>query len=110
MPTKEEWDILISIVGDYAGRMLKSSGICNPRDDGTDEYGFGGLFAGRWSGYSEYYINVRANTFFWSSTEIYHEAIGFYEDAYSLTLDYYPSAQVEYDDKRDAGSVRCIKD
>ena len=110
LPTKEEWDILISIVGDYAGRMLKSSGICNPRDDGTDEYGFGGLFAGRWSGYSESYINVRANTFFWSSTEIYHEAIGFYEDAYSLTLDYYPSAQVEYDDKRDAGSVRCLKD
>ena len=88
LPSKDEWEQLISSVGGgsakQAGKALKTNSGWKNDGDGTDEYGFSALPAGYWSNYSgdgEYY-GLEGAAHFWSQTEFGSDS------AYGLKLEY----------------------
>ena len=109
LPTREEWDTLISVAGGgKSGKSLKSSVEWYNGKNGTDAYGFSALPAGMkiiYRHYGEAKFSVeRRSTYFWSSTEL--DSI----NAYGVYLFYYKNgADLVMDDKELGGSVRCIK-
>jgi len=66
LPTKVEWDALISTVGSDAGKKLKSTSSDWIDGAGTDIYGFGALPGGYLDGEFQH-INTAGN--WWTSTE-----------------------------------------
>lgn len=117
LPSKEEFEILLKFVGgvqenawkwENAGKMLKSTNGWNEyggkNGNGTDDFGFSALPAGNRLN-NGYYRNEGYYASFWSSSE---------DDsylAYYMGL-YYGSdnADLNYDSKSIAFSVRCVKD
>lgn len=70
LPTKTEWDTLITTAGgdSIAGTKLKSTYGWIDNGNGTDDYGFTILPAGDWSPYSGP-IDFGRYAYFWSATE-----------------------------------------
>ena len=117
LPSKEEFEILLKFVGgvqenawkwENAGKMLKFTNGWNEyggkNGNGTDDFGFSALPAGNRLN-NGYYRNEGYYASFWSSSE---------DDsylAYYMGL-YYGSdnADLNYDSKSIAFSVRCVKD
>jgi uncharacterized protein (TIGR02145 family) len=103
LPSQTEWNILFMATSSDAGTTLKSSSGWTSGGNGTDDFGFSALPAGRY-GYGEYDCED-FHAFFWSSTEY-----GSY-GAYNMYLNYnYDSAYMKHNDKYYGFSVRCVKD
>jgi uncharacterized protein (TIGR02145 family) len=108
LPTKAEFETLISSIGDEGGvgGKLRSKNGWNhsSRYQNTDDYSFTALPAGSRLSSGDY-NNEGDNAFFWSSTEISGDM------AYYITL-YYNSDHVKpaYLFKSSGYSVRCVKD
>ena len=105
LPSKSDWDALITAVGDWrptAGKVLKSQSDWNGDGRGEDSFGFSALPAGS-RGAMGYFDSVGAA--FWSSSA--ESDAG----AYGLSLhdDDDEVVLVNYV-KKAAYSVRCIKD
>ena len=100
LPTKAEFETLFTAVGGQstAGKVLKYS------DNGSDAFAFSALPAGfRFSNGNYNYEGNFAN--FWSSSE-YNS-----NNAYSMRLYYHiDDANLNYYNKYDGFSVRCLKD
>ncbi len=108
LPSYDEWNTLFTAVGgsSTAGAKLKSQTGWTAYDGITNEdsFGFSALPAGIRVG-NGYYLNEGNFAFFWSSTEYYSSY------AYYLLL-YYGSgnAGLDYYDKYNGFSARCVKD
>ncbi|WP_458451111.1 fibrobacter succinogenes major paralogous domain-containing protein [Fibrobacter sp.] len=104
LPSKIEWKTLCTAVGDSstAGTKLKSTSGWFSNGNGTDDFGFSALPAGR--GGSGYY-RERYYAFFWSSTAYDSR------NAYQMSL-YYDNDYAELPHVLEycAYSVRCVKD
>ena len=95
----EEWQELFDSIGEDAGKKLKSTtGWRLPEENGTDEYGFGAVPAGKWSyGGASYenpaFVDLTADGYLWTSYREeggYASSVDFYcnsDDAYS-SIDY----------------------
>ena len=106
LPTKAEFKTLFTAVGGSvtAGTKLKSTTGWNSSGNGTDDYSFSALPAGRMN-YIGSYLNEGNYAYFWSSTE-YNS-----DDAFSMYLNYdYDDAYPDYSHKNFGFSVRCVKD
>lgn len=100
LPTKDEWDALASYVGSSdGGKKLKSTYGWSSNRNGTDEFGFTGLPAGRYDDTPGYYA------YFWSSTPKPGTT-----DAYCGYLGLTNGFSVSNADKTRSYSVRLIKD
>ena len=108
LPMMIEWETLIGTVGNpaTAGKMLKSTNGWNGFGNGTDDYAFSALPAGKWNSFVNSYGSRYHEANFWSSTE--------YEDAWAffVRLDSeFDYADLGYYTSREHGfSVRCVKD
>ena len=105
LPTVEEFKTLVSAVGgsSTAGYRLKSTRLWGSAYNGTDAFGFCALPAGR-RDYEYSYTGVLGYTYFWSSTECDND------DAYYLLIYFEKDGGTSFRDKRNALSVRCLKD
>jgi uncharacterized protein (TIGR02145 family) len=95
----EEWQELFDSIGEDTGKKLKSTtGWRLPEENGTDEYGFGAVPAGKWSyGGASYenpaFVDLTADGYLWTSYREeggYASSVDFYcnsDDAYS-SIDY----------------------
>lgn len=108
VPTRAEWDSLANSVGgtNVVGTRLKSlDGAADgswPTDwNGTDDYGFGILPAGRYSGR---FTDLGSKAYTWSSTE-YDSS-----NAYYCNFDTYSSVYPADDYKWLGNSIRLVKD
>ena len=107
LPSEAEWNTLFSETGgktETSGTHLKSTSGWINGGNGSDDYGFSMLPAGRDA--DGYYNGVGEYAYFWSSTQLPE---GYYS--------YYPYIMGEYarvmeseEDKDFEQSVRCIKD
>ena len=110
LPSYDEWNTLFTAVGGKftAGTALKStsgwSSYEGTSGNGTDTFGFSALPAGLRSDYGDYYYEGY-HADFWSSTEN-DSYNAYYMDLYYLNDDAY----LDYHDKYDGHSVRCVKD
>ena len=109
VPSKVEWETLISVAGGQAGKVLKSTFGWYSGGNGSDVISFSALPAGY--GYSDgQFLGENLYTHFWSSTEY----DGY--NAYYMGLDYaVDNAGIgytyTYGHNKDLGnSVRCLKD
>ena len=108
LPMMIEWETLIGAVGDpaTAGKMLKSTNGWNGFGNGTDDYAFSALPAGKWDSFVNLYGSRYHEANFWSSTE--------YKDfrALFVRLDSeFDYADLGYFTSKEHGfSVRCVKD
>ncbi|SHL51411.1 fibrobacter succinogenes major paralogous domain-containing protein [Fibrobacter sp. UWEL] len=102
LPSRSEFETLMKTVGSsVAATKLKSTyGWRN--GNGTDDYGFSALPAGRY--YSTYFYSVGSGADFWSATE---DDAG--EEAYSWRMNA-SGASLSYYLKDYGYSVRCLKD
>ena len=103
LPTKAEYDVLISTVGDssFAGKMLKSTSVWDSNWNGLDEYGFSALPAGLKT--SSRYSHGEFYGYLLSSTQ-YNAG-----HVYYLLLRYGFNDAIMYPGDMIAGSVRCLK-
>lgn len=106
LPTHAEWNTLFTAVGGQstAGNMLKSTNGWYSSGNGTDAYSFSALPAGDRDIHG-YYGNEGNYADFWSSTE--NNSI----NAYYMRLYYnYDDADLNYGNKSNGFSVRCLQD
>lgn len=106
LPSKIEIESLFNSVGgkSNAGKNLKTKIGWDKNGNGVDTYGFSALPAGGKNPKGKYSLE-NLGTNFWSSTE------GSNDKAASMYLIYYAeSAFLGLDDKKNAFSVRCVKD
>jgi uncharacterized protein (TIGR02145 family) len=106
LPTQTEWNTLFTAVGGSvtAGTKLKSTTGWNSSGNGTDDYSFSALPAGDRDIHG-YYGNEGNYADFWSSTEDDSNC------AYYMRLYYnYDDADLNYGNKSNWFSVRCVKD
>ena len=107
LPSKVEWETLMSAAGGQAGKILKSTSGWNHRGNGTDAFSFSALPAGYWfDGYGD---GEGSSANFWSSTEYNSESV------YYMSLDYRMDTVIlrrgsKYDEYSFGFSVRCVKD
>lgn len=102
--TRDEWDALVNAVGgaSIAGTRLKAANVSWATSwGGTDDYGFGILPAGRYSGR---FTDLGSKTYTWSSTE-YDSS-----NAYYLNFDTSSSVYPAADYKWLGNSIRLVKD
>ena len=112
LPSDDEWNTLFTAVGgdSIAGKMLKSAGGWNDNHgasgNGTDTYAFSALPAGvRIYGDWGYDYEGTVAHFWSSSTE------GGFDGVYNVLMGYgYDDADLDYTDKYNGFSVRCVKD
>jgi uncharacterized protein (TIGR02145 family) len=112
LPSDDEWNTLFIAVGgdSIAGKMLKSAGGWNDNHgasgNGTDTYAFSALPAGvRIYGDWGYDYEGTVAHFWSSSTE------GGFDGVYNVLMGYgYDDADLDYTDKYNGYSVRCLKD
>ncbi len=104
LPSRDEWNTLLSAVGgkQEAGVKLKSSAGWNDNHNGTDDYGFSALPAGYRSHLGDF-GGVGNYASFWSSTEYDSD------DAYYLSING-SRAYVDYGGKSYGNWVRCLQD
>ena len=123
LPSKSEWFTLLKEVGatDAAGvihekgEFLKSQAGWND-ENGWDAYSFSALPAGAWRPDEEYYFGEGDHAYFWSSTTDIHDDGAYALALYSYIMEYTSTSerrnviQLREESKRQANSVRCIKD
>ena len=104
LPTKEEFEILISNGGgaSNAGTKLKAVSGWNANRNGTDAFGFTALPAGYCQGYNSC-SEVGYKAFFWNASD-YDEYKAYHGGMYSS------SASVNKIDKSGGLPIRCVKD
>ena len=104
LPSNDEFNALITAVGDHAGVKLKSTSGWIKNGTGMDMYSFSALPAGNRDSIFYSYEGYLAN--FWSSTEIDSKNSGvmrlYYNDVY---INQNSSGNKQY-----GFSVRCVKD
>lgn len=105
LPTKEEYEVLISVIGDQstAGRELKSTSGWDDGGNGSDAYGFAAFPVGLRNNYGGYY-NGGKEVSFWGSTDkgLNADVLHLYYGNRSALLTRYT---------KDYGyNVRCVKD
>jgi uncharacterized protein (TIGR02145 family) len=105
MPTDAEWIAMLTHVGDSASCKLRITGTdyWTTNDCATNETGFSALGAGRINGISTY-INLKANTYFWTSTQSAPDR-SFQYSFFSTSVDLFKVSQP----RGDGLSIRCIK-
>ncbi|MDR2594196.1 MAG: WG repeat-containing protein [Fibromonadaceae bacterium] len=105
LPSKEEWNTLITAVGGsyVAGAKLKARSGWNNNSNGTDEFGFSALPSGFGDGDGRFH-NIGDDVGLWSATEY----SGSY--AYRWTMDNRNSADSYHREKSRLMVVRCVKD
>ncbi len=101
LPTKEEWEALITEVGTKAGQQLKSTSEWQDNGNGTNAYGFTVKPAGNRTTTGNY-VREYAYAYFWSVT-----AAG-ENDAYRLEFDGSTDVALFYITKNLGYSVRCL--
>jgi len=102
LPTNAEWNILVSFVGDDAGKKLRSNSNDWGNDPGIDSYGFGALPGGAISNGNFAYLNTEGT--WWTSTEYNaYNSIERYMRADNEVREY--SALL----KTNQLSIRCVK-
>ena len=107
LPSEMEWDTLFVTVGggEKAGKILKSQKGWDRNRNGTDDFGFSALPAGRYNFNEKSFHWDGSYAEFWSSTQ--SDDAG----AYSIYLERRDNVLVEYNDFDGFGhSVRCLKD
>lgn len=105
LPTKEEWSILMSNVGEWnnAGKMLKSKTGWIRNSNGNDNYGFTALPVGFKD--LDRFDLVGSHALFWSATEINGD------NANSMNFSYFGDIATLDAKNKDFGlSVRCLQD
>jgi uncharacterized protein (TIGR02145 family) len=112
LPTKEEFETLMSI--ETAGKMLKSKQGWEPYEhefehalqdgNGIDKYGFNALPAGSRYFTGDFY-SAGEYAFFWSASETNRNLV---YDLYLKNLNEF--AYLDFSNKGDAHSVRCLRD
>jgi len=103
LPTRAEWNTLISTVGSDAGKKLRSTSSDWKDGAGTDDYGFGALPGGRLTSKFEY-INIEGG--WWTSTE--SDANHSYEKYMRTGSDVRESSYADLA-KTNQYSVRCVR-
>jgi uncharacterized protein (TIGR02145 family) len=103
VPSDDEWQKLLSVVGNYSGTKLKATSGWNYNGNGTDEFGFSALPGG--FGYSDGgFYDVGSYGSWWSATE-YDASI-----AYSRNMSYSDaSVGMSRYSKTHLHSVRCVQ-
>ncbi len=108
VPTYQEWSILQTTLGSYAGNKMKEVGDAHwvsPNDLATNESGFTALAAGM-RGYQGHYIAIYQDAYFWSSTE-YDTDDARLANLYFSTTYLGLSSRLA---KSTGCSIRCVKD
>ena len=113
LPSKEEWDELMSFLGgneSYAGYKLKEAGIehWKPTNDGaTNESGFTALPSGFYSNYGTDFLWIEQFAAYWTSSSDTNNISNYWSFGIGGGLSY-----IEYLSlgKGDALAIRCIKD
>jgi uncharacterized protein (TIGR02145 family) len=105
IPTDAEWSAMLDAVGPDAGTKLKSKTGWKYDGNGTDEFGFGAVPAGRRDYNGSQFYNRGLNVYYWSSS-VGSSSLVWYR------YFYYDRAQVYRAlGSRSYGlSVRCVKD
>lgn len=109
LPSKAEWETLITTVGgeSIAGRVLKGKTGWRNDGNGTDDFGFNALPGGFGSSYPDFGYHIILDGLigtFWSSTE------SDYDKVFYMHMNYEDKAIVLNPPKNWGHSVRCIKD
>ena len=105
LPSHEEWNELLTFVGEDSGIKLKSTSGWQLDGSGTDDFGFSGLPVGEKPHGFDIFSTFGIQTYFWSGTEDHNEL------AIHMKLDYaLDYARLEPIPKGDFISVRCLKD
>ena len=104
LPTNMEWDELLRISGNLAGKHLKATDGWNSNGNGTDKFGFAALPGGFGTLDNKFY-NIGYSGFWWSATEFNAD------DANSRYM-YDNDERVSWRnfDKTGLFSVRCVRD
>jgi uncharacterized protein (TIGR02145 family) len=100
VPSNDEWLELENLLGNEAGKKLKSKNGWEDSVNGTDLIGFNAIPGGY--RYSSFFTYIRKGAFFWSATESYNTSPWCHfldTDNGSFTLH-----------KSSGASVRCIRD
>jgi uncharacterized protein (TIGR02145 family) len=101
LPSRQEWNSLVTAVGDSAGTKLKA---VSPDWTGTDDFGFSAL-PGGYRIYVEAFYTLGAYGYWWAATEndaSFADGRGMYSGT---------SVVAEYNvDKSNGYSVRCVQD
>ena len=114
LPSESEWEALVVAVDgsitqytlpNTAATKLRSTSGWNNDGNGTDDFGFSALPAGYRDYGGGYNYEGNVASFFWSSTEYPR-----YDDAYSMNFSYNDEAGLNYCNKYNGFSVRCLKD
>ena len=110
LPNQTEWNVLFMAVGGshIAGRMLKTTEGWKTNGNGNNAYGFSALPSG-FRQFDGYFFGADADngslvSYYWSSFEDGQD------NAYRMNLLEDAETSTYYCDKRNAISVRCIKD
>ena len=126
LPSKSEWFTLLKEVGatdatgviHSKGEFLKSQAGWND-ENGRDAYSFSALPAGTWRPDEEYYFGEGDHAYFWSyTTGVNFDYLAYALMLYSYIMEYTDTGtselrnviQLQEVSKRQANSVRCIKD
>ena len=115
LPSKSEWDILISTVGEEstAGKLLKSQTGWYNAGNGTDAYGFSAVPAGDKRLSNNYISYVGERAIFWSATDLPNDdknEFGNYYAYYMILGGNSDYASLYYGSKNFGYSVRCLQD
>lgn len=107
LPSYSEWDSLASAVGgsSTAGTKLKSTYGWYNNGNGTDDYGFTALPAGRGTTSPKTFSNAGTDAYFWTATERSNSDAYFYNIQTGTNLYYNTASKTSY-----VFSVRLIKD
>jgi uncharacterized protein (TIGR02145 family) len=104
LPTREEWDVLITAAGgSSAGKKLKSK---SPNWDGTDDFGFSALPGGS-RGTDGSFDNLGSDGSWWTATE-YGAASAYYRDMYTGYA--YTDVGEDLSSKGGGLSARCLQE
>ena len=103
LPSRDDWNTLITVVGDSAGTKLKSATGWNSNGNGSDAYGFSALPSGE--GRFDVFDYAGDYAWIWSSSEYNRYR------AYSICLTH-RTAYASFNDasKSEGFAVRCVKD
>jgi uncharacterized protein (TIGR02145 family) len=105
LPSRQEWNNLVSAVGSPAGTKLKSTSGWSSNGNGTDNFGFSAL-PGGYRDYSDGYFGNAGNYGNWWTATEYGSSYAYYRDMY-----YNHGSVLEDDNYKDLGfSVRCVED
>jgi len=106
LPTRDDWNDLVSITGNNAGTKLKSKAGWDSGGNGTDVFGFSALPGGLYNGNATIvFANMTFRGYWWSNTESGGTR------AWQQTIDFSRDDVQEINGFKDYGySVRCLEE